>query len=168
MHYVVVIMILIYNTTQHHQVKLTPPTMRVVPVNRNAKDTEIRAEPFEPFELLRYANETELSKDIWKLKRSGRPYNTTWSILKKAAPYASGRSRCNLCLQEKLLILKFRDKNLLNKRSKIFSKCVHQKQFLAGNVVCARESKYQQSSRARTVTSSSKEKPTVFKNNVSC
>jgi hypothetical protein len=41
--------------------------------------------------------------------------------------------------------------------------------FLAGNVVCARESKHQQSSRARTVTSSisSKEKPTVFKNNVS-
>jgi hypothetical protein len=119
------------------------------------------------FELQRYANETELSKHIWKLKRSGRPYNTIWSILKKAAPYASGRSRCNLCLQEKLLILKFRDKNLLNKRSEIFSKCVHQKQFLAGNVVSARESKHQQSSRARTVTSSSKEKPTVFKNNVS-
>jgi hypothetical protein len=39
-------------------------------------------------------------------------------------------------LQEKLLILKSRDENLLNKRSE----CVHQKQFLAGNVVCARES----------------------------
>ena len=92
------------------------------------------------FELQRYANETELSKHIWKLKRSGRPYNTTWSILKKAVPYTSGRPRCNLCLQEKLLILKSRDENLLNKRSEIFSKCVHQKQFLAGNVVCARES----------------------------
>ena len=65
------------------------------------------------FELQRYANETELSKHIWKLKRSGRPYNTTWFIPKKAAPYANGRSRCNLCLQEKLL----------NKRSEIFSKC---------------------------------------------
>ena len=83
------------------------------------------------FELQRYANDTELSKHIWKLKRSGRPYNTTWSVLKKAVPYTSGRPRCNLCLQEKLLILKSRDENLLNKRSEIFSKCVHQKQFLA-------------------------------------
>jgi hypothetical protein len=33
-------------------------------------------------------------------------------------------------------------------------------------VVCGRESKHRQSSHARTVTSSSKEKPTVFKNNV--
>jgi hypothetical protein len=35
-------------------------------------------------------NETELSKHIWKLKRSGRPYNTAWFILKKAVPYTSG------------------------------------------------------------------------------
>jgi hypothetical protein len=31
--------------------------------------------------------------------------------------------------------LKSRDENLLNKKSEIFSKCIHQKQFLAGNVV---------------------------------
>ena len=41
MHYVVVIMILIYNTMLRLQVKLTTPTLRVVrPANRNAKDTE--------------------------------------------------------------------------------------------------------------------------------
>jgi hypothetical protein len=44
-------------------------------------------------------NEKELSKHIWKLKRSGRPYNTSWFILKKAVPYTSGRPRCNLCLE---------------------------------------------------------------------
>jgi hypothetical protein len=119
------------------------------------------------FELQRYANKTELSKHIWKLKRSGRPYNTIWSILKKAAQYASGRSRCNLCLQEKLLILKFRDKNLLNKRSEIFSKCVHHNNFYR-EVWSARVKANINNLRARTVTSSSKEKPTVFKNNVSC
>ena len=43
-------------------------------------------------------------------------------------------------IARELLILKSRDENLLSKRSEIFSKCVHQKQFLAGNVVCARES----------------------------
>ena len=43
-------------------------------------------------------NETELSKHIWKLKSSGRPYNTAWSIVKKPVPYTSGRPSCNLCL----------------------------------------------------------------------
>ena len=41
MHYVAVIMILIYNTMPRIQVKLTTPTLRVGrPANRNAKDTE--------------------------------------------------------------------------------------------------------------------------------
>jgi hypothetical protein len=71
-------------------------------------------------------------------------------------------------LQEKLLILKSRDENLLNKRSEIFSKCVHQKQFLAGNVVCARESNINNPrERAQAVTPSTNDNQTVFENNVS-
>jgi hypothetical protein len=45
---------------------------------------------------------------------------------------SSGEKRCNLCLQEKLFILKADKSNLLNRRRELFSKCVHQKPFLAG------------------------------------
>ena len=36
-----------------------------------------------------------------------------------------GQRRCGLCIEEKLLILKGRNKNILNKRSELFSKCRH-------------------------------------------
>ncbi len=38
---------------------------------------------------------------------------------------AGGTHKCKLCLEEKLMIMKQRKKNLLNKRSELFSKCRH-------------------------------------------
>jgi hypothetical protein len=78
-----------------------------------------------------YRNNTELSKYVWNLKEKQQDFTINWSILKRAASYSSGGKRCNLCLQEKLCILKADKSNLLNRRRELFSKCVHQKRFLA-------------------------------------
>jgi hypothetical protein len=82
-----------------------------------------------------YANDTELSKYIWSLKKSNRPYKIKLTILKHSSAYRSGRNQCNLCTDEKLYIMKYKKNSLVNKRSEIFSNCVHQKQFLAGKYI---------------------------------
>ena len=81
------------------------------------------------FNIATYANDTELSKYIWSLKKSNRPYKIKWTILKHSSAYRSGRNQCNLCSD------KFKKNSLLNKRSEIFSNCVHKKQFLAGKYI---------------------------------
>ena len=59
-------------------------------------------------------------------------FNIKWSILKQASSYRSGAKSCNLCLQEKLEILKGDKKRLLNRRCELFSKCCHRRQFFGG------------------------------------
>ena len=54
----------------------------------------------------KHSNETELSKYIWGLKKSRRNFSLKWSILKRATAYQSGAKQCNLCLEEKLCVLK--------------------------------------------------------------
>ena len=82
----------------------------------------------------KYSNETELSKYIWDLKSNNQSFGIKWAIVKRAAAYTSGAKRCNLCLEEKLCIMKARLKNhlknLLNKRSEIVSKCRYRNRFL--------------------------------------
>jgi hypothetical protein len=74
--------------------------------------------------------QTELSKNIWKLKENNQDFTIKWSILKHAISYTGGSKCCNLCLEEKLCILKDINKdNLLNKRSEIFGKCRHKNRF---------------------------------------
>ena len=86
-----------------------------------------------------YSKETELSKHIWKLKKTGGSFRTSWSILKRVKTYTAGESRCNLCNYEKLYIMNADKRTLLNKRNEIFSKCCHVNKFLAGNFKRARE-----------------------------
>ena len=43
--------------------------------------------------------------------------------------YTGGSKRCNLCLEEKLNILKVKDNCLLNKRSEMISACQHKNRF---------------------------------------
>ena len=71
----------------------------------------------------KYSNETELSKHIWHLKQNKTDSTIKWSI--KKIYFLHGRKRCNLCLEEKLNILKEKDNRLLNKRSEIISACQH-------------------------------------------
>ena len=43
----------------------------------------------------KYSNETELSKNIWDLKKTQRDFNLKWSILKHDTAYRSGARLCN-------------------------------------------------------------------------
>ena len=56
----------------------------------------------------KHQNSTELSKYVWKLKKNNKPFNITWSIVSSARPYNNGTKKCDLCLTEKLTILKLR------------------------------------------------------------
>ena len=78
-------------------------------------------------------NSTELSKVVWKLKDQNKNYSVTWAIVKEVGSYKCGANICNLCLCEKLFILKADCKSLLNKRSEIISKCKHKNKFLLKN-----------------------------------
>ena len=60
-------------------------------------------------------NETELSKFVWKLKRSKKGYDIKWSIIKRAPTYMAGGKKCHLCLQEKLYLLKASKKITLSR-----------------------------------------------------
>ncbi len=75
-------------------------------------------------------SKTELSKKFWELKDKGKTPQISWEILKTVNKYKCGQEICNLCLTEKLLIIKSRDKYLLNSRSEIISKCRHKRTFL--------------------------------------
>ena len=88
----------------------------------------------------KYEKETELSKHVWNLKKSNKQYSISWSIIKRAAAFAPGMSRCNLCIEEKLCIMQYEGRNLLNKRSEIFAKCRHREKFRAGKFKRARTS----------------------------
>ena len=72
------------------------------------------------FNHKRCSNDTELSKYIWKLKDNKQDFDITGSVLKQSISYTGGSRRCNLCLEEKLCVLKDKNKqNLLNKKSEI-------------------------------------------------
>ena len=68
-------------------------------------------------------NETQLSKYIWELKYKNTDYTLTWDVERKSnlGPRKSGL--CNLCLEEKYEII--RNKEALNKRLELISKCRH-------------------------------------------
>ena len=72
---------------------------------------------------------TALSKEVWKNKESNHNYNITWSIIKQTSTYRCGGKRCNLCLEEKLAILKSNQQNSLNRKSEIISRCRHRSKF---------------------------------------
>ena len=87
------------------------------------------------FRLQKHSNKTELSKKIWELKLLGKTPKVTWEIIKTVDKLRCGQESCNLCLTEKLLIIKCRDKNLLNSRSELIAKCRHKRKFLLSRVL---------------------------------
>ena len=81
----------------------------------------------------RYANKTELSKFYWEQKEdNGREVTFAFSILRRTIPYRAGAKYCNLCLWEKVLIIKG-DNSLLNERDEFINKCRHVNKFLMKN-----------------------------------
>ena len=78
----------------------------------------------------KHSNDTELSKYIWTLKEKNQDFSINWQILKHSISYTGGSKRCNLCLEEKIYILKEKNKNcLLNKRAELISCCRHRNKF---------------------------------------
>ena len=99
----------------------------------------------EPIFKLRYANhnkafnnekykkDSELSKEVWRLKEKRVDFTIKWRVIRQFPAYNQGSKRCSLCQNEKLAILEHREKNILNKRSEIISKCRHKNKFLLIN-----------------------------------
>ena len=73
-----------------------------------------------------HEHDTELSKKFWEMKDQGRTPIIKWKILQLTRPYQNGRLNCDLCLSEKLHIIKLKDsEKLLNKKTELISKCRH-------------------------------------------
>jgi len=82
----------------------------------------------------RYEKETELSKEIWRLKHKTRSPKITWKTIRQCPPFNRSSLKCSLCLSEKLEIATFPlpDK-LLNSRNELISKCRHVNKFTLKN-----------------------------------
>ena len=77
------------------------------------------------FKIERYHKETELSKEVWDIKRRNFTPTVTWQIIKSLNMSNNTNTRCLLCLNEKLEILTYQQNNLLNQRNELISKCRH-------------------------------------------
>ena len=87
------------------------------------------------FNNMRYQTNTTLSKHIWDLKTSGIHYEVNWEQIGQAPSYNPSTKSCKLCLLEKITILRSSDdKNCLNKRGELMSKCRHRAKFLLTGV----------------------------------
>ena len=82
----------------------------------------------------RYSTDTELSKYIWKLSKEKIQYEIKWNIAAYASTYKCGSRRCDLCLTEKLKIMREDPELLLDKRSELVSKCRHKNKFIIVNI----------------------------------
>lgn len=73
----------------------------------------------------RKKNKTSLARYIWDLKERNKPFEVKWTLHKQAFPYKCGTRKCDLCLSEKLDILRGDPRTMLNKKSEIMNKCLH-------------------------------------------
>ena len=74
-------------------------------------------------------HQTELSKLVWRLKDEGHIPVKKWSIVCKAKPYSSSAMHCQLCLTEKLAILRVDPDTTLNGSSELVAKCRHHNKY---------------------------------------
>ena len=90
------------------------------------------------FRNRKYQNITELSKKVWELKDNNQGFTISWKKLQGTNPFTPGKKKCNLCVTEKLYIIKHKVKfkeKLLNKKSEIISKCRHENKYMLRNIV---------------------------------
>ena len=81
----------------------------------------------------KYQSSTALSKHIWSLKDKDTNFEIKWEVRKKATEYQNTTGRCNLCVAEKLVIIRADKKTSLNKRSELVSKCRHENRYYLCN-----------------------------------
>jgi len=78
--------------------------------------------------------QTTLSKHCWELKDQNVKHSIKWSIKEKAAAYTGGAAYCDLCLNEKLVILMANPRTTLNSRQEIMSKCRHKSKYSLASI----------------------------------
>ena len=81
----------------------------------------------------KYKNNTELSKEYWKIKSENGTPKITWKIIQQSSTYNQAQKRCALCLNEKTEITYFKGDNLINKKNEIISSCRHQNKYKLAN-----------------------------------
>ena len=80
-------------------------------------------------------NSTKLANYVWEKKDKGVEINNIkWEIVEKCQEYVSGSKKCDVCLTEKLHIMKDNNCNSLNKRSELTNKCIHMRSWLLDKV----------------------------------
>ena len=79
-------------------------------------------------------NQTTLSKYVWRLKNKREDFTINWSIAAKGFTFMPGDQKCGLCTTEKCKIIFDYDKDTLNKRSEIVSKCRHMTKYFLSNL----------------------------------
>ena len=73
-------------------------------------------------------NKTALSEQFWTLFDNGKNPVVKWTILVQTRPPEHINDQCLLCANEKIKILRFKDREkLLNKRNELISTCPHKR-----------------------------------------
>jgi hypothetical protein len=75
------------------------------------------------------SSSTGLSNHIWELKDKELSYSIKWETVRRCSSYTCGMRKCDLCLTEKLMILRADPDRTLNKNSEIMQKCRHSNKF---------------------------------------
>ena len=82
----------------------------------------------------RYSTDIGLSKYIWKLSNDKIQYEIKWNIVAYPSPYKYDSGSCDLCLTEKLNIMREDCELLLNKQLELASKCHHKNKFILASI----------------------------------
>ena len=81
------------------------------------------------FAFLKYKTDTELSSELWQMKKSEQTPVITWKIVRTCSPYNSNSKRCYLCLNEKMEMATSQGNNLLHKKAELIFKRRHQNKY---------------------------------------
>ena len=73
-------------------------------------------------------NKTALASYFWSCIEAGQTPKIKWTILKKCPKYRCGTRKCDICLTEKLAILRA-EEPLLNRRTELMSRCPHMRKW---------------------------------------
>ena len=114
-------------------VTTTSTTMKYIGCTESTFKTRY-ANHQQSFRDSKYRKATALSSYIWSLKDEEKDYTLKWEILAQTSPYACGSRKCDLCLTEKFLIATTDQKNLLNSRAELISKCRHRNKYLLSSL----------------------------------
>ena len=79
------------------------------------------------FSSPRLRNQAAQSKYFWHLKDQGLTPQLKWKIIRQSSAVNNFNGRCNLCIDEKISIVNFRNRILLlNERNELVFKCRHE------------------------------------------